>query len=139
MAEKVREFKGGPGARGRGPRPKLDNPGALFARIIKYIAKNYLIQLILVVVCIFITVLSSVQGTMFTQSLIDDYIIPLMGQSDPDYSGLAHAIANVAVFYGCGVLSAYGYTRLMVNVTGHTEKPQKRYVQQNGEPAYQIL
>mgnify|MGYP002793987312 CR=1 FL=1 len=120
MAEKVREFKGGPGARGRGPRPKLDNPGALFARIIKYIAKNYLIQLILVVVCIFITVLSSVQGTMFTQSLIDDYIIPLMGQSDPDYSGLAHAIANVAVFYGCGVFSAYGYTRLMVNVSQGT-------------------
>ena len=112
---------GGPGNRGpRGPRPKVKDPGKLFMRLIRYIFKNYAIQCITVVICIFITVLASVQGTLFMQTLIDDYIIPLTKQANPDFSNLAHAILRVASFYALGAVAAYANTRIMVNVTQGT-------------------
>lgn len=77
---------------------------------------------ILVVICIFITVLASVQGTWFMQTLIDGYILPLIGQADPDFSGLLHAIMRVAIFYLIGALASYIYTRIMVNVSQGTLK-----------------
>lgn len=73
-------------------------------------------------ICIFITVLASVQGTWFMQTLIDGYILPLIGQADPDFSGLLHAIMRVAVFYLIGALASYIYTRIMVNVSQGTLK-----------------
>ena len=87
-----------------------------------YIFKNYGLACVVVVICIFITALSSVQGTMFMQTLIDDYIIPLTKSANPDFSGLIHAILHVAAFYLCGVVAAYAYTRIMVNVTQGTLK-----------------
>ena len=62
---------GGPGARGRGPRPKLDNPGKLFKRVMGYTLKDYGICWVIVVICIFVSVYSSLQGTMFMRTLID--------------------------------------------------------------------
>ena len=56
------------------------------------------------------------------QTLIDGYILPLMSQSDPDFSGLQHAILRVAVFYRIGAIAAYIYTRIMVNVSQGTLK-----------------
>ena len=91
-------------------------------RLLSYIMKNYAVHCVIVVICIFITVLASVQGTWFMQTLIDGYILPLMKQSDPDFSGLAHAILRVAVFYGIGAIAAYIYTRIMVNVSQGTLK-----------------
>ena len=67
-----------PGPRGpHGPKPKLKNPGKLFARLMGFIFKNYLAACIFVVICIFISVLANVQGTMFTKNLIDDHIVPV--------------------------------------------------------------
>ena len=111
---------GGPGGRGRGPMPKVENPGKLFKRIMGYVMQNYTLHIIAVVVCIFIGVLASVQGTMFTQTLIDSYIMPLIGQENPDFSGLAQAIFRVACFYGLGAVSSYIYNRIMINVTQGT-------------------
>ena len=66
---------GGPGGRGgHGPRPNVKNPGKLFMRLLSYIMKNYAVHCVIVVICIFITVLASVQGTWFMQTLIDGYI-----------------------------------------------------------------
>ena len=114
---------GGPGGRGgHGPRPNVKNPEKLFMRLLSYIMKNYAVHCVIVMICIFITVLASVQGTWFMQTLIDGYILPLMKQSDPDFSGLAHAILRVAVFYGIGAIAAYIYTRIMVNVSQGTLK-----------------
>lgn len=111
----------GPGGRGpRGPRPKVKNPGKLFARLMRYILKNYAIHCLIVVICIFITVLASVQGTLFMQTLIDGYILPLIKQANPDFSGLAAAIRHVAVFYLMGVIAAYANSRIMVNVAQGT-------------------
>ena len=120
MAEKVREFKGGPGARGRGPRPKVANPGKLFKRIMQYVMSRYTVHIIVVVICIFVGVLASVRGTLFMQTLIDDYILPMMGSADPDFGPLLAAMARVAVFYAIGALSTWVYSRIMVNVTQGT-------------------
>jgi len=123
MAEKNTKPVHGPGGRGpKGPRPKVENPGRLFMRLLAYIMKNYAVHCILVVICIFITVLASVQGTWFMQTLIDGYILPLIGQADPDFSGLLHAIMRVAVFYLIGAIASYIYTRIMVNVSQGTLK-----------------
>ena len=91
----------------RGPRPNVANPGKLLLRLLSYIFKNYGFACIVVVICLFITVFSSVQGTLFMQTLIDDYIIPLTKQASPDFTELAHAIGRVAIFYACGVLFLY--------------------------------
>ena len=112
----------GPGPHARGPRPKVKNPGKLLMRLLKYIMKNYLAALIIVAVCIFVGVLANVQGTLFTQTLIDDYIIPMLGTENPDFGPLAAAIGRVAVFYGIGAASTYIYNRIMVNVSQGTLK-----------------
>ncbi len=107
----------GPGRRPGGPRPKVKNPGKLFARLMKYILKGYAVPCAVVIVCILITVLASVQGTLFMQTLIDGYILPLTRQENPDFSGLAHAIGRVGLFYLAGAAAAYANTRIMVFVT----------------------
>ena len=110
-----------PGPRGpHGPKPKLKNPGKLFARLMGFIFKNYLAACIFVVICIFISVLANVQGTMFTKNLIDDYIVPLLKTKTPDYGPLLSAIGKVAVFYGIGVISTYAYSKVMIYVSQGT-------------------
>ena len=63
------------------------------------------------------SVLANVQGTMFTKSLIDEYIAPMLLAENPDFTPLAHAIFRVAGFYLIGILSTYAYNRIMVKVT----------------------
>jgi len=83
----------------------------------KYVMKSYGLHLVIVAVLILVSVLANVQGTMFIQSLIDDYIQPLLTAESADYQPLAMAILRVAGFYAIGVASAYIYNRLMINVT----------------------
>ena len=104
----------------RGAKPTVANPGKVFKRIIGFVAKNYLLQCIVVLVCIVLTVFSTIQGTMFMKTLIDQYIMPLMQQTVPDYTQLLHAIIRVACFYAVGVIAAYVNTRMMVYVTQGT-------------------
>ncbi len=112
---------GGPGGRGpRGPMPKVENPGKLFKRLMGYVLKEYKIHVLLVVACIFFGVYASLQGTMFTQTLIDEYIVPLIGQENPDFSGLASAIARVGVIYILGAATTYLSARLMMVVSQGT-------------------
>lgn len=106
----------------RRPGIKIDNPGEKFFRLLKYVMKHYSWQCIFVVICIFVSVIANVQGTMFTQSLIDDYILPLMKVDNPDFGPLAAKILQVAAFYGIGILATYAYSRVMVNVTQGTLK-----------------
>ncbi len=113
----------GPGHPMRGPRgakPKIENPGKLFRRLMGYVLKNYTPHIIIVVICIFVGVFANIQGTLFTQTLIDEYIMPLLGTDNPDFSGLAQAIFRVACFYAVGVVSSYLYNRIMINVSQGT-------------------
>ena len=104
--------------RGRMPgEKKVENPGRIFKRLMKYVMKSYGLHLVIVAILILVSVLANVQGTMFIQSLIDDYIQPLLTAESADYQPLAMAILRVAGFYAIGVASAYIYNRLMINVT----------------------
>lgn len=100
--------------------PKDKASGATFKRLMKYIIKNYKWHLLIVVIGIFISVLANVQGTMFMKTLVDDYILPLIGSEHPDFGSLLHAIGKVAVFYGIGVAATYLYNRIMIYVSQGT-------------------
>ena len=108
------------GGRGR-PRPKLEHPFRTFGRVMKYVGRKYWPHLIIVAVAIVVSVLAMVQGTLFTRTLIDQYIIPLVqtvkAGGTADYSGLRHAILRVAMFYACGVIASFIQARLMIYVT----------------------
>ncbi|MDO5132376.1 MAG: ABC transporter ATP-binding protein [Eubacteriales bacterium] len=125
--EKVKEVGGGPrGMRGR-PRPKVENPLKLLRRLLGYVFRYYGLHLVMVAVCIVVSVLANVRGTMFTRTLIDSYILPMVeqvksGQADPDFSPLLHAMARVACFYCIGIAAAYFQARTMAFVTQGTMK-----------------
>ena len=78
--------------------------------------------MIVVLVCVIVSVLASVQGTMFIQSLIDDYIIPLLGKPNPDFTPLLIAISKVALFYLLGAAATFAQAKIMVYVTQGTMK-----------------
>ena len=104
-----------------GGMPKgVENPGTVLKRLLHYVMQHYRVHIIVVVVCILLSVFCNLQGTMFIQSLIDDYITPLLQSDSRDFSGLAAAIFRVCIFYVFGVLAAWTYNRLMVNVTQGT-------------------
>ena len=109
----------GHGPMGR-PKAKLENPGKTIKRLLNYVGNHYWFHLIVVFIGIIVSVLANVQGTMFTKSLIDDYITPLLLSDSPDFAPLLHRILQVAGFYGIGVLSTWIYNRIMVNVTQGT-------------------
>ncbi len=115
-----KQFKGPRGA--RGPRPKVENPGKLLKRLLGYVFKSYTPHCIIVFICILISVLANAQGTMFLQDLIDVYIMPMIGTSDPDFKPLATAILKVASFYLCGAAASYIYGRMLVVVSQGTLK-----------------
>ncbi len=111
----------GPMAKGpRGPKPKIKNPGKLFARLMRYILANYKFHVIFVVIGILVGVLANVQGTLFMQTLIDVYILPMVGEERPDFAPLAAAIFKVGAIYAVGALSTWAYNRVMVKVTQGT-------------------
>ena len=119
-SEKPRGPKGPGGRRGMGPRMKLEHPGQTIKRLLNYVGKSYGVYLVLVLILIIVSVLANVQGTMFTKTLIDEYITPLMTAKEKDFGPLLHKIFQVACFYGVGVFSTWAYNRLMVNVTQGT-------------------
>ena len=121
-----KEVGGGPrGARGR-PRPKLEHPFQTLGRVLRFVGRKYWIHLILVAAAIIVSVLAMVQGTMFTRTLIDSYIKPMVQSvqsgGTADFTGLRQAITRVAMFYACGVLASFLQTRLMIYVTQGTLK-----------------
>ena len=99
---------------------KVENPGALLKRLMGYIMKHYGAAFIIVLLCILISVVCNVQGTMFMQTLIDNYIVPMLKDGNHDFSGLAHAITRVAGFYAIGVVLTLLYSQIMVNITQGT-------------------
>jgi ATP-binding cassette subfamily B protein len=121
MAE-PKTIKPGPGGgvkRGM-PRPKIENPGKLFKRIMGYVFKYYPVHMFTVLICILLTVFSSVQGTLFTRTLIDNYIQPMLDSGSSDYGPLLMAMARVAVFYAIGVISAFVQAKVMVYINQGT-------------------
>lgn len=103
-------------------RPKGQNPVKTIKRLMGIILKNYAPHCIIVLLCIFGSAFVNVKGTLFMQTLIDDYILPLIGQSNPDFRPLGIAIMKLALFFVSGALMMYAYNRIMVNVSQGTMK-----------------
>ncbi|MCR5099538.1 MAG: ABC transporter ATP-binding protein/permease [Lachnospiraceae bacterium] len=105
----------------RQPRKKLtkedfaQNREAL-KRVFQFLSERYKFRFILVFICIVVSVLCNVQGTMFMQTLIDDHIQPMLREGSRDFTLLLHAIARVACFYALGVAATYIYRLIMVYV-----------------------
>ena len=113
-----------PGKRNMQPRPKVKNPKQTFARLMGLIFSRYKVHMIFVFVCIIVSVLASVQGTMFIKNLFDDYIAPMVTQTQnglqADFTPLLLAIARVACFYLIGAAATFVQSRIMITVTQGT-------------------
>lgn len=112
----------GPHKGPQGPKPVIKNPGRLFKRLLGIIFEKYALACIVVLICIFVSVLANIQGTLFLRTLIDDYIVPLMKSNHPDYGNLLNAILRVAVFYMIGVICTFVYNKIMIYVSQGTIK-----------------
>ena len=98
----------------------LKNGASSLARLLKYMIKVNKLSMLFVVICIFISAFAQMQGMVFIQSLVDDYITPMLTSGSNDFSGLAEALIKVGVLYGVGIVSSFIYSRIMVNVTQGT-------------------
>lgn len=94
----------------------------LIRRLIRYVAVNYKWSLLAVLVCILITSVTTLTSTLFTRTLIDDYILPLTQMEHPDFTPLAHALIKLAAVLMVGALCSYIHSRLMINVSQGTLK-----------------
>ena len=110
---------GGPrGPRAMGPRPKVKK-GTL-TRVLKYMFRNYLPHMVLVVIFIVLNAVCTLQGTLFMRTLIDDYILPMIAQGSTDFVPLALALRRLAAILAAGIFSAWAYNRIMVTVSQGT-------------------
>ena len=120
--EKVKEIKMGGRQRNMGPKPKLDNPGKIFARVLGRVFSGYGILLIVAVLCIIVSIMCSIRGVFFLNSLIDVYIEPLIGAENPDFTGLKTELFKIAAVYAVGIVAVYIQNKIMVYVSQGTLK-----------------
>ena len=92
----------------------------LISRVIRYMLHFYKFQFLLVILCIIITAIATVVGATFPQRLVDDYILPMMASGSTDFSALASDLVRLACVMAIGVVSAFAYNRIMVNVSQGT-------------------
>ena len=101
-------------------RPKLDMN--ILKRLVSYISRNYRKRFILVFICVILTSVSMVAGSLYLQVLIDDYITPLIGASNPNFGPFIGAIGVMIVIYSVGTLAGFIQSRVMVDITQGTLK-----------------
>ena len=111
MNEKKNEKKSG---------GRVNTATRLINRVIRYMLHYYKYPFILVIVCILITAIATVVGATFPQTLVDDYITPMLQNGTDDFSGLASDLIRLACIMGVGVITAFSYNRIMVNVSQGT-------------------
>ena len=83
-------------------------------RLLKYVTDTYKLQFILVFVCIFISAAASVSVSLSLKFMLDDFILPLVGQSNPDFTNFYHAMIVLGCIFAAGVIATFIYTRMMV-------------------------
>ena len=91
-------------------------------RLLSYVGRGYLIRFFLVLVCILVSAVASVAGSIFLGALIDNYITPLLAMEHPVFTGLLHALLLMACLYVVGALCALAYNRLMVTISQGVQK-----------------
>ena len=100
--------------------PKAKNPGKILKRIFSMIFEKYSIHVIVVLICVLLNTYASIQGTLFTKTLIDDYIAPMLLKSSPDFAPLLSAIIRIAIIYLLGVGASFLQQKLMIYVAQGT-------------------
>lgn len=98
-------------------KPKISkNTVQTAKRLLKYVTETYKLRFLLVFICIFISSGASISVSLSLKFLLDDFIIPLIGQQTPDFAGLYRALGILACIFAAGVLATFTYTRLMVYI-----------------------
>lgn len=98
---------------------KPKNAKGTFRRILKYF-KPYRAQLVLVLIGLLASVAANIAGTYMLKPIINDYIVPWIGNENPDFTGLIGQLAVMAAVYTIGILGTFMYNRLMINVSTGT-------------------
>ena len=111
MREKMNEKKSG---------ARVNTATKLINRVIRYMLHYYKYPFLLVIACILITAITTVVGATFPQTLVDDYITPMLESGSNDFSSLASDLIRLACIMGIGVITAFSYNRIMVNVSQGT-------------------
>ena len=101
-------------------RPEEGSATNVIRRVIQYMLHYYKYMFLLVVVCILITAVATVVGATFPQTLVDDYIMPMLSGGAEDFGGLASDLVRLACIMALGVITAFAYNRIMVNVSQGT-------------------
>ena len=93
---------------------------ATLLRLLKFVMQHYRFSFILVFACIIVSSVATLMSTLFTRTLIDDYLLPLVGTASPDFSPLAMALLKLAAVLLVGVACSYAYNRIMISVSQGT-------------------
>ncbi len=107
----------GPGRRRMQGGPKSKNPKKTLKRLFGILWKDYKLSIVVVIISIAISSLTGVIGNLFLQRLIDDYILPFLGESNPSFAPLLHALLVMAGIYYMGTVATFLYARIMISVT----------------------
>ena len=111
----------GPHAQNQGGIQKIDaQQRAVIWRLAKYVLSDYKFSILTVLVCIAITSVTTLASTLFTRTLIDDYIVPLTQAANPEYTALWQTLIKLGLILLLGVICSYAYNRLMINVSQGT-------------------
>ena len=115
---------------GRGPQ---GNPGQnagfqkvdkqkrqVMLRLMRFVLKHYKFSILTVLVCIVVSSITSLVSTLFTRTLIDDYIVPLTQVENPEYASLLQTLFKLGLVLLLGVVASYSYNRLMIRVSQGT-------------------
>ena len=105
-----------------GPRPKIKNPGKLFVRLMKFVFRYYALQYLLVIFCIIVGVLANIKGMLFTQTLIDDYILPLIQTKSMDFQPLLQAIYKIGIVFLIGIIASFTQQKTMMYISQESLK-----------------
>ena len=111
----------GPHAQNQGGIQKIDaQQRAVIWRLAKYVLSDYKFSILTVLVCIAITSVTTLASTLFTRTLIDDYIVPLTQAANPEYTALWQTLIKLGLILLLGVICSYAYNRLMINISQGT-------------------
>ena len=113
--------RGGGGQRGQAGFQKVTKQQRqVMLRLFGFVLKNYKFSILTVLACIVVSSITSLFSTLFTRTLIDDYITPLTQAANPEYASLAQALFRLGLILLLGVVASYAYNRLMINVSQGT-------------------
>lgn len=120
MNQGTRRGPGGPGGpRMAGPAVMPKDPMKTISRILKYVG-SYKSLLFVVAGCIIVSSVASIGSSYLIKPLVNDYIMPFIGQANPDLSGCVRLLTTMGIIYACGVVASYAYSRLMLQISANT-------------------